>query len=59
MLGRIFMPEAYLVKSELSADEILNELQSVANSGDILFVTKTDVDSCACQNPAVKEWIAR
>lgn len=54
-----FMPEGYLVKSELSAQEILDELQAVANKGDILFVTKIDAESCACQNPAVLEWIAR
>ena len=54
-----FMPEAYLVKSNISAEEIFNELQSVANKGDILFVTKVDAESCACQNPSVKEWITK
>lgn len=54
-----FMPEGYLVKSNISAEEIFNELQSVANKGDILFVTKVDAESCACQNPSVKEWIAK
>lgn len=54
-----FMPEGYLVKSELSAQEILDELQAVANKGDILFVTKIDAESCACQNPAVLDWISR
>lgn len=54
-----FMPEAYLVKSTLSAQEILEELKEVANTGDILFVTKTDAESCACQNQAVIDWISR
>ncbi|WP_238884066.1 hypothetical protein [Clostridium sp. YIM B02551] len=54
-----FMPEAFLVKSALSAQEILEELNVVANAGDILFVTKTDADSCACQNQAVIDWIAK
>lgn len=54
-----FMPEGYLVKSNISAEEIFNELQAVANKGDILFVTKVDAESCACQNPSVKEWIAK
>lgn len=53
-----FMPEGFLVKSTLSATEILDELQTVANKGDILFVTKVDAGSCACQNPAVLDWIA-
>ena len=54
-----FMPEGYLVKSTLSAQEIFDEVQSVANSGDLIFVTKIDTESCACKNPAVKEWIKR
>ena len=53
-----FMPEGYLLKCDLSADEILSEIQSVSNSGDILFVTKiTDADSCACKNQAVIDWL--
>jgi hypothetical protein len=55
----LFMPEAYLVKSTLSAQEILEELKAVANKGDILFVTKTDAESCACENQAVIDWIAK
>ncbi|MDT8715886.1 hypothetical protein IAI10_04400 [Clostridium sp. 19966] len=54
-----FMPEAYLVKSTLSAVEILEELKAVANPGDILFVTKTDAESCACPNEAVINWLAK
>ncbi|MBD7911410.1 hypothetical protein [Clostridium cibarium] len=54
-----FMPEGYLVKSTLSAQEILEELKAVANKGDILFVTKTDADSCASTHQAVIEWISR
>ena len=52
------MPEAYIVKCSLSAEDILSEIKSVANSGDILFVTKIDADSTACQNEAVIKWIA-
>lgn len=52
------MPEAYIVKCSLSAEDILSEIKSVANSGDILFVTKLDADSTACQNEAVIKWIA-
>ena len=52
------MPEAYIVKCSLSADNILSEIKSVANSGDILFVTKLDPVSTACQNEAVIKWIS-
>ena len=51
------MPEAYIVKCNLSADDILSEIKSVANQGDILFVTKLDPKSTACQNEAVIKWI--
>lgn len=54
-----FMPQGYLVKSTLSAEEILEELNAVANKGDILFVTKTDADSCACTHPGVIDWLSR
>lgn len=53
-----FMPEGFLIKSDLTAEEILSEIKQVANSGDILFVNKiTDPDSCACVNPSVIEWL--
>lgn len=52
------MPEAYIVKCSLSADDILSEIKSVANPGDILFVTKLDPASTACQNEAVIKWIS-
>lgn len=54
-----FMPEAFLVKSELSAEEIFNEIQAVASSGDIIFVTKIEASSAACKNSAVIDWIAK
>ena len=53
-----FMPEGFLLKSEFTAEEILAEIKSVSNSGDILFVTKiTDAESCACVNPDVINWL--
>lgn len=52
------MPEAYIVKCDLSAEKILSEIKSVANSGDILFVTKLNPKSTACQNEAVIKWIS-
>lgn len=54
-----FMPEAYLVKSTLSAKEMLEELKSVSNPGDILFITKTEAESSACENEAVINWLQK
>lgn len=52
-----FMPEGYIVKSTSNAQEILEEINSVSNAGDIVFVTKLDGESCACKNQAVIDWI--
>jgi hypothetical protein len=53
-----FLPEGFLVKTSSSADEIFAEVSSVANKGDIIFVTKIDAKSSACANPAVLDWLA-
>lgn len=53
-----FLPEGFFVKTSSSADEIFAEVSSVANKGDIIFVTKIDAKSSACANPAVLDWLA-
>lgn len=53
-----FMPEGFLVKTSSSAEEIFNEVSSVANKGDIIFVTEVNAKTSACANPAVLEWLA-
>lgn len=53
------MPEGYLVKCELSANEVFSEIQSVANNGNIIFVTKVEAENCACKNSAVIDWISK
>ena len=53
-----FLPEGFFVKTSSSADEIFSEVSSVANKGDIIFVTKIDAKSSACANPAVLDWLA-
>ena len=53
-----FLPEGFFVKTASSADEIFTEVSSVANKGDIIFVTKIDAKSSACANPAVLDWLA-
>ncbi|EHI98791.1 hypothetical protein CDLVIII_2128 [Clostridium sp. DL-VIII] len=52
-----FLPEGFFVKTDSSAEEIFTEVSSVANKGDIIFVTKVDAKTSACANPAVLEWL--
>lgn len=54
-----FMPEGFFVKTSLSAEEIFNEVNSVANKGDIIFVTEVNAKTSACANPAVIEWLEK
>ncbi|WP_300381643.1 hypothetical protein [Clostridium sp.] len=52
-----FMPDSYLVKSEFSAEEIANKIESVLIPGDLLFVTKVAKDDVASLTPGVVDWI--
>ncbi|WP_242829564.1 hypothetical protein [Clostridium sp. Ade.TY] len=51
------MPTSFLLKSELSADEILNKLKNTVEAEDLIFVTKVNKDSVASLTPNVIEWI--
>lgn len=51
------MPESFVVKSDLTAKEMYNELESVSNAGDILLVTKIDTTDVAYSNEALLEWL--
>ena len=53
-----FMPEGFFVKTNSTAEEIFDEVNSAANKGDIIFVTKVDAETSACANPAVLDWLA-
>lgn len=53
-----FLPEGFFVKTASTAEEIFDEVNSVANRGDIIFVTKVDAKTSACANPAVLDWLA-
>lgn len=53
-----FMPEGFFIKTSASAEEIFNEVSSVANKGDIIFVTEINAKTSACANPDVLEWLA-
>lgn len=51
------MPESFIVKSDLSAKEMYDELKSVSNSGDMLLVSKIDPSDVAYENEALLEWL--
>ena len=51
------MPESFIVKSDLSAKEMYDELKSVSNSGDILLVSKIDPSDVAYENDTLVEWL--
>lgn len=51
------MPESFIVKSDLCAKEMYDELKSVSNSGDMLLVSKIDPSEVAYENEALVEWL--
>lgn len=52
-----FMPSSYLVKTEMSSDEILEKLSPILGKRDLLFVSKIDGNNSACLTPNVIDWI--
>ncbi|MEG2338772.1 MAG: hypothetical protein RSB66_06790 [Clostridium sp.] len=54
-----FMPTSFLVKTEKSADEIMDILRPTVEDGDMIFVNKIDKDNVAALNPAITDWIRR
>lgn len=52
-----FMPDSYLVKSNISANEISEKIKPFLESGDLLFVTKVCKDDVASLTPGVVDWI--
>lgn len=51
------MPHSFLVKTDLSSEEILAKLKAVVQSEDMIFVTKVDANDVASLTPQVVEWI--
>ena len=51
------MPDSYLVKTNISANEISEKIKPFLESGDLLFVTKVCKDNVASLTPGVVEWI--
>lgn len=54
-----FMPDSYLVKTDLTASEISTKLKSFLEPKDLLFVTKVDKDDVASLTPGVVDWIKK
>ena len=52
-----FMPDSYLVKTNISANEISEKIKPFLESGDLLFVTKVCKDTVASLTPGVVDWI--
>lgn len=50
------MPSAWLVNSEMTAEEINLSLKEVINEADLLFVTKVTKDYAACIHPDAITW---
>ena len=52
-----FMPTSFLVKTDLSAEDILAKLKEFIEEKDLLFVTEVTKDNVASLTPGVVEWI--
>ena len=52
-----FMPDSYLVKTNISANKISEKIKPFLESGDLLFVTKVCKDNVASLTPGVVDWI--
>lgn len=52
-----FMPDSYLVKTDISAKEISEKIKEFLEPGDLLFVTKVDKDDTCSLTPGVVDWI--
>lgn len=51
------MPDSYLLKTDVSANEISEKIKAFLQPNDLLFVTKVDKDDVASLTPGVVDWI--
>lgn len=51
------MPDCYLVKTEKSANEIAENIKSVMEEKDMVFVTEVNKDNAASFTNGVMQWI--
>ena len=54
-----FMPTSFLVKTSMTADEILDELEPMVGQKDLIFVSKVDASTTASLTSQVIDWIER
>lgn len=54
-----FLPNGFLVNSDLTAEEILSKLEPTVKDNDIIFVTKADLQSTSCTIPQVADWMEK
>lgn len=50
------MPSAWLVSSEMNAEEMNTSIKEVIDPTDLLFVTKVTKDHAACVHPDALAW---
>lgn len=51
------MPDCYLVKTDKSAVEITEKINTVMQAGDLIFVTEVTKDNCSSLTNGVTDWI--
>ena len=51
------MPTSFLLKCNLSSEEILDKIKVSVKDKDLLFVNKIDPNACASLNQEVIDWI--
>lgn len=54
-----FMPDSFLLKTDLSANEVLEKLTPYIENGDMIFVNQVNKDSVASSSSQVIDWINR
>lgn len=54
-----FMPTSFLLKSELSAEEIKEQLKIALEPSDMLFVSEVNKENVASLTQGVTEWISK
>ncbi|SFU58605.1 hypothetical protein SAMN04487886_10669 [Clostridium sp. DSM 8431] len=53
------LPETFTVKSELTAKEMYDEIKSICNNNDLIFINKIDCSDIAYNNPDFISWIEK
>lgn len=53
------MPTSFLLRTELSSNEILDKLKDYITSKDIIFINKIDSEDFACSIQGAVNWVNR